>query len=162
MKRIDLQLIEMIKDAQRLFRNNDVQIRDRVFIHGFSASGTFANRFAILHPRIVKAVVAGGINCIPTFPTNQWHGILLRYPVGIADLKEIAGIDFNEKTYKQVSQYIYMGYLDRNNTIPYGHHSLVRFHPAATSRGQVDSLRWRQPVQQLRRYLQEDTKQGRG
>jgi len=120
LKRIDLQLIEMIKDAQELLRTNSIKVNEKVFMHGFSASGTFANRFAILHPRMVRAVAAGGINCIPTFPTTRWQNATLRYPVGIADLKEIAGIDFDEKAYKQVSQYIYMGYLDRNDTIPYG------------------------------------------
>jgi len=40
----------------------------------------------------------------------------LPFPVGIADLKKIAGIDFDEGAYKQVSQYIYMGNLDRNDT----------------------------------------------
>jgi hypothetical protein len=116
LKRIDLQLIEMVKNAQELLRRNNVKVKDKVFMHGFSASGTFVNRFAILHPEIVRAVASGGINCIPTFPTVQWRNTTLRYPVGIADLKEIAGIDFDEKAYKQVSQYIYMGALDRNDT----------------------------------------------
>jgi len=116
LKRIDLQLIEMIKDAQELLRENDVSVKDRVFMHGFSASGTFVNRFAILHPGIVRAVAAGGVNSIPTFPTSQWHGTELRYPVGIADLKDIADINFDENAYKKVSQYIYMGDLDRNDT----------------------------------------------
>jgi len=41
---------------------------------------------------------------------------VLPYPVGIADLKDIADIDFDENAYKKVSQYIYMGDLDRNDT----------------------------------------------
>ncbi len=116
LRRIDLQLIEMIKDAQELLRENDIQVKDQVFMHGFSASGTFVNRFAILHPGIVRAVAAGGVNSIPTFPTGQWRDTVLPYPIGIADLKEIADIDFDENAYKKVSQYIYMGDLDRNDT----------------------------------------------
>lgn len=114
--RIDLQLIAMIRDAQALLRRNDVEVRDKVFMHGYSASGVFTNRFAILHPDVVRAVAAGGVNGIPTFPTGQWQGAILAFPVGIADLKELAGIEFDERAYKQVSQYIYMGYLDRNDT----------------------------------------------
>ncbi len=114
--RIDLQLIAMIRDAQALLRRNGVEVRDRVFMHGYSASGVFTNRFAILHPQVVRAVAAGGVNGIPTFPAAQWQGTTLAFPVGIADLKELAGIDFDEQAYKQVSQYIYMGYLDRNDT----------------------------------------------
>ena len=116
LERIDLQLIRMIRDAQDLLRRNGVAVRDKVLMHGYSASGTFTNRFAILHPQVVQAVAAGGVNGIPTFPIPQWHDTVLPFPVGIADLSELAGIDFDEQAYKQVSQYIYMGYLDRNDT----------------------------------------------
>ena len=88
-------------------------------MNGFSASGTFTNRFAILHPTVVRAVATGGINSIPTFPTDRWNDVTMRYPVGIADVKEIADIEFNETVYKGVSQYIYMGALDDNDTLPY-------------------------------------------
>jgi hypothetical protein len=116
LKRIDLQLIQMIRDAQTLLRRNHVNVQDKVFMHGYSASGVFANRFPVLHPQIVRAVATGGVNAIPIFPIAQWHGTTLPFPVGIADLKKIADIDFDEPAYKQVSQYIYMGYLDRNDT----------------------------------------------
>ena len=43
----------------------------------------------------------------------------MRYPVGIADVEEITGIGFDETTYKKVTQYIYMGALDDNDTVPY-------------------------------------------
>ena len=119
LKRIDLQLIAMIAHAQKLLRHNDVKVNEKIFMNGFSASGTFTNRFAILHPTVVRAVATGGINCIPTFPTDQWNGTTMRYPVGIADVKEIAGIDFDEAAYEKVSQYVYMGALDDNDTLPY-------------------------------------------
>ena len=119
LKRIDLQLIAMITHAQKLLRHNDIKVNEKIFMNGFSASGTFTNRFAILHPTIVRAVATGGINCIPTFPTDRWDGTTMRYPVGISDVKEIAGIDFDETKNKKVSQYIYMGALDDNDTVPY-------------------------------------------
>ena len=119
LRRVDEQLIKMIAHAQQLLQHNNVKVNDQVFMNGFSASGTFTNRFAILHPEVVRAVAAGGVNCIPTFPTNQWNGTTMRYPVGIADIKEIAGVEFDEAAYKRVSQYIYMGALDDNDTVPY-------------------------------------------
>ena len=119
LKRIDLQLINMIAHAQRLLRHNNIKVNEKVFMNGFSASGTFANRFAILHPTVVRAVATGGINSIPTFPTERWDDVTMRYPVGIADVKGIADIAFDEKAYKRVSQYIYMGALDDNDTVPY-------------------------------------------
>ena len=119
LKRIDLQLIAMIAHAQKLLRHNDIKMNEKVFMNGFSASGTFTNRFAILHPTVVRAVAAGGINSIPTFPTDCWNYVNMRYPVGIVDVKQIADIEFNEAEYKRVSQYIYMGALDDNDTLPY-------------------------------------------
>ena len=119
LRRIDRQLIKMIDHAQRLLRHNNVKMNKKVFMNGFSASGTFTNRFAILHPRVVRAVASGGVNCIPSFPTNRWSDTTMRYPVGIADIKTIAGIDFDEVAYKKVSQYIYMGALDDNDTVPH-------------------------------------------
>ena len=114
--RIDQQLIQMIRDAQALLRRNNVAVRDKVFMDGFSASGVFTNRFPILHPEIVRATAAGGVNGIPIFPTASWKDTRLTYPIGIADLQELTGITFDEKAYQQVAQYIYMGYLDRNDT----------------------------------------------
>ena len=119
LRRIDLQLIKMIAHAQKLLRHNNMKVNEKVFMNGFSASGTFTNRFAILHPTVVRAVATGGVNGIPTFPTDRWNDTTLRYPVGIADLKEIADVEFDETAYKRVSQYIYMGALDDNDTIPY-------------------------------------------
>ena len=120
LKRIDLQLIKMIAHAQRLLQHNNMKVDKKIFMNGFSASGTFANRFAILHPTLVRAVATGGVNSIPTFPTDRWEDTILRYPVGIADVKEIADIEFDEAVYKKVSQYIYMGALDDNDAVPYG------------------------------------------
>ena len=119
LERIDMQLIQMIAHAKKLLRYNNVKVNEKVFMNGFSASGTFTNRFAILHPTVVRAVATGGINSIPTFPTNRWKDTLMRYPVGIADVKEIADIDFDETAYNRVSQYIYMGGLDDNDSIPH-------------------------------------------
>ena len=119
LRRIDLQLIKMIAHAQRLLRHNNLKVNEQIFMNGFSASGTFTNRFTILHPTLVRAVATGGINCIPTFPTDRWNNTTMRYPVGIADVKEITGVDFDETAYKKVSQYIYMGALDDNDTVPY-------------------------------------------
>ena len=109
----------MITHAQRLLRHNNMKVNEKVFMNGFSASGTFANRFSILHPTVVRAVATGGVNGIPTFPTDRWDDVPMRYPVGIADVKEIADIEFDGAVYKRVSQYIYMGVLDDNDTVSY-------------------------------------------
>lgn len=117
--RIDLQLINMIKDAKSKLLERNIYVKDKVFLNGFSASGSFTNRFTALHPEIVKAVVSGGVNCMPIIPSKEWGDKNLPFHIGIANIKEIAGIEFNLDEYKRVAQYIYMGELDENDTLPY-------------------------------------------
>lgn len=117
--RIDLQLINMIKDMKGKLTEDNITLNEKVFMSGFSASGTFVNRFAALHPKIVEAVAAGGVNCMPIIPIEEFEDKDLIYPIGVSDIKDIANIEFNFSEYEKVSQYIYMGSMDENDTLPY-------------------------------------------
>lgn len=118
LKRVDLQLTAMIKHAQELLRINGIAVKERVFMHGFSASAKFCNRYAFLHPEMVKAAAAGGVNGLPTLPVREWNGYELPFPIGIAGIERFAGKPFSEKTINQVAHFIYMGSSDRNDTLP--------------------------------------------
>ena len=120
LKRIDLQLIAMIKHARNVLKEKGIQTKPKVYMHGFSASGNFVNRFAALHPEIVRAVATGAVNGLPICPISTLKSTKLPYPLGVGDLKEVADIEFDLEAYRGVSQFIYMGYLDRNDTLPYG------------------------------------------
>lgn len=113
-KRVDLQLIAMIKDAQELLAKNGLKLEEKVFMTGFSASGQFVNRFTVLHPEIVKAVFHGGFTM---YPTDTLNGNKLTFPLGTADIKEIAGKSFNLEEYKKVAQFVFTGDLDTNDII---------------------------------------------
>lgn len=117
--RIDLQLLSMIQHARQMLGNAGIATRTRVFMHGFSASAGFVNRFATLHPEVVRAVAAGAINALPMYPLESYQGAKLPFPLGIADLKSLIGTEFDAKAYGEVSQFLYMGYLDRNDTLPF-------------------------------------------
>lgn len=119
LKRIDLQLIAMIDDARGILSRSGINVFEKVFMHGFSASSGFTLRFTALHPDRVKAAAAGGVNALPIFPVKDWKGHELRYPLGIADLKQISGSEFNLNEYLKVPQFIYMGYWDVNDTTPF-------------------------------------------
>jgi len=119
MARLDLQLLAMIADARDLLAERGITVRERVFMNGFSACGTFANRFAMLHPGSVKAVASGGVNAVPTIPSAELDGVALPYPVGLADVEEITGSPFDRDAYLRVAQYIYMGADDDNDTTLY-------------------------------------------
>ncbi len=118
LKRIDLQLTAMIKYAQEFLRINGFKIHDQIFMHGFSASAKFCNRYSFLHPEMVKAVASGGVNGLPTLPVSEWNKCELPFPIGIAGIERFIDKGFNEKAFRQVAHYIYMGSFDRNDTLP--------------------------------------------
>lgn len=120
LSRIDLQLLSMIQHARQMLGDAGIATKTRVFMYGFSASAGFVNRFATLHPEAVRAIAAGAINALPMYPLQSYEGVKLPFPLGIADLKSLTGTEFNAEAYRDVSQFLYMGYLDRNDTLPFG------------------------------------------
>ena len=117
MKRIDLQLIAMIRDAKEKLQKAGYKIKIQVLMSGYSSSGVFANRFACLHPEWVKAYSAGGINGLLMMPYAQWNGEKLEYPIGVADVKKLTGQDFNSDAFQRVHQFLYMGEEDTNDAV---------------------------------------------
>jgi len=120
LKRIDLQLLAMIDDTREyLARQHGIALKEQFFLSGFSASGTFVNRFTVLHPERVRAVACGGVNSIPILPIETYRGRSLPYHIGIANLEKHTGRTFNPAAWREVAQYIYMGELDSNDTTLY-------------------------------------------
>lgn len=117
--RIDLQLLAMVEDARSVLANRDIQIPDKFLMNGFSASGSFVNRFTALYPEKVAAIAAGGVNGMTILPLSSLQGYKLDYHVGIADIKQIADIDFDLPEFVAVPQYYYMGAEDDNDALPY-------------------------------------------
>ena len=117
--RIDLQLIAMIDDFRELCQSKGISVASKVLMNGFSASANFANRFTAIHPGRVQAVATGGVNCMPILPVNALGGENLIFPIGIYDIGTITGTPFNLAQYRTVPQFIYMGALDNNDTLPF-------------------------------------------
>jgi hypothetical protein len=103
---------------EKKLRANGFDMHDRIFMHGFSASAKFCNRFTFLHPERIKAAAAGGVNGLPTLPIAERNGSVLPFPIGIADIEAFTGKPFKEKVHRHIPQFIYMGYMDRNDTLP--------------------------------------------
>lgn len=119
LKRVDLQLVAMIEDARVLLSKRNINIKKKIFMNGFSSSASFSLRFTALHPQLIQAVSAGGINALPILPLKKWKGETLPYPIGVADIKEISGEAFDSKIYLKIPQKLYMGELDVNDTVLY-------------------------------------------
>ena len=117
-KRIDLQLIAMIRDAQERLAAMGFRVDSKVFMMGFSASGAFTSRFTMLHPEIVRAAAPGSPGGWPLAPVSEWWGgTTLRYPVGIADVQPLTGQPVDLAGVRRVPQYIYVGDQDTNDAL---------------------------------------------
>lgn len=86
LKRIDLQLLNMVGNAKEILAANGLNVNEKIFMTGYSASGNFTNRFVALHPDKVRAVASGGVNGMPILPLEELDGYTLNYHIGIADL----------------------------------------------------------------------------
>jgi hypothetical protein len=115
LERIDLQLIAMFEDAKNRLYSDGLKIQDQFFITGFSASGTFANRFSILHPERIKAVCAGGVNSILVLPLEDYNGKKIDFPIGIANVESVTGKKVNLKSFGRLPQFWFMGENDDND-----------------------------------------------
>jgi hypothetical protein len=119
LERMDIQLINMVANAQSELKQMGYQVDKQVFMAGFSASGTFANRFTVLHPDRVKAMAAGGINGLLILPLDSLDDRSLNYPVGVNDFRLLTGDVFKKEEFAATPQFLYMGAMDDNDAIPY-------------------------------------------
>lgn len=117
LKRLDLQLIAMIEHAKTVLKKYGIATKDKFLMNGFSASGTFANRFTLIHPTLVAGTACGGINAIPILCINKLEKTELKYPIGISDFEQLFGTSVNLEAYKKVPQFIYMGENDKNDAV---------------------------------------------
>lgn len=117
LERLDLQLINMIDDAYDTLRSMGYQSRDQVLMTGFSASGTFANRFSLIHPDRLFAVAAGGLNGILMLPADEINGERVNYPLGTNDLRELFKEEFDSVAFNRLPQYLFMGQNDDNDAV---------------------------------------------
>jgi len=117
LSRVDLQLIAMIDDARKRLKADGWPIRRRVLMAGLSAAGQFTNRFAVLHPDRVLAAAVGAPGSWPVAPVAAERGAKLRYPVGIADVKELTGLPVDIAALRRVRFLFFRGHLDDKDTV---------------------------------------------
>ncbi|MGB5015211.1 MAG: hypothetical protein WBO68_14415 [Pyrinomonadaceae bacterium] len=119
-RQLDLQLVAMIDDARKKLKEDGLVFDKRVLINGFSASGMFTNRFTFLHPDRVKAAAIGSPGGWPIAPVEKYQDKTLRYPIGVADIKTVAGRKLDLKTLRNVPLFIFLGDKDTNDSVPFG------------------------------------------
>lgn len=118
LERIDNQLVNMIKNAEKLLNEKGINIDPKVILDGFSASAKFVNRFALLHPEIVKLVIAGACSGTGILPLKEMNGEKLLYPIGTGNIDEIT--ENKQEDFKNIKQFYYMGTQDPLDNDPLG------------------------------------------
>lgn len=119
LRRPDLQLIAMIDDARTRLASDGITTEERVLLHGHSAAGMFANRFALLHPRRVKAATIGAPGGWPTVPLAHYESRILTWPVGVADIAELSGAPLDTAALRDPALLFFLGAEDDNDSVPY-------------------------------------------
>lgn len=111
--RIDEQVIRIIQNARNIIENEiKIKTDDKIFLNGYSSSGVFAQRFALLHPEKVKTVCIGGASGSIPIPTDE-----IGYPIGIADYEQITGKTFDKTSYLGITFRYYVGELETINKV---------------------------------------------
>lgn len=119
LSRVDLQLLAMIADARDRLSGAGIQTREKVVMTGFSAAGTFASRFTVLHPEHVLVAVVGSPGGWPIVPVENYRNTALPYPVGISDLQSLTGKPFDRDAFCSVPKLFFIGGEDTNDSVTY-------------------------------------------
>ena len=108
--RVDLRVLDTLKEARELIEQEYKKTtEEKVFLNGYSSSGVFAQRFAMLHPEVVdRALIGGAAGTIP-IPTDE-----LEYPFGTKDFKRLFGKEFDLEAYKKIEFAYYVAELEAN------------------------------------------------
>lgn len=109
--RMDEQVVKIIEYAKILIeKETGLIVNDKIFLNGYSSSGVFAQRFALLHPDIVETACIGGASGSIPIPTEN-----LSYPIGIADYKILTGKEFDYESYSKIQFRYYVGEFETQN-----------------------------------------------
>lgn len=109
--RIDEQVVRIINKSKAILKNEvGLTASDKIFLNGYSSSGVFAQRFALLHPDVVETACIGGASGSIPVPTKD-----LSYPLGIADYEQLTGKEFDFENYSKIKFRYYVGELETQN-----------------------------------------------
>lgn len=109
--RIDEQVVRIINKSKAILKNEvGLAASDKIFLNGYSSSGVFAQRFALLHPDVVETACIGGASGSIPVPTKD-----LSYPLGIADYEQLTGKEFDFENYSKIKFRYYVGELETQN-----------------------------------------------
>lgn len=103
--RIDNQVVAIIDKAKNIVKaENGIDVKNKIFLNGYSSSACFAQRFALLHPDMIDTACLGGASGSIPVPTEDFS-----YPIGIADFQQLTGKSFDFESYSKIRFRYYVG-----------------------------------------------------
>ena len=95
---IAYKFLKCIQEAQQKIQQiTGKKVSDKIFLNGYSASGVFAQRFALIYPEIIERCLVGGAAGTIPIPSAE-----LGYPIGIKNYEELFNKKFNEEAYRKI------------------------------------------------------------
>lgn len=142
--RLDLQVLSMVEDARERLADEPYDVPEKFHADGFSSNGRFFDKLSALHPQRVNAISAGG-NGIIVLPLEELNDDIptagepstttLPWPVGIANLQELIGEEFNKEAWLETNRFWYIGAQDQDPGNP-GEY----LHKLYKGSGEIDNL----------------------
>ena len=102
---------KMMEYAIKILNEQGINVDSRVIISGYSEGSKLASHFSLLHPEMIKVVIAGGTGGAISMPVSDIDGYRFAYPTGIADLP-----NFDFEAFKKISFFYYMGDTDKSDS----------------------------------------------
>jgi glutaredoxin-related protein len=107
-ERPDLDVVNTINIARKIIaKQYNVKINNKIFLHGYSSSGCFAQRFCLIHPELVDTACIGGAYGSIPIPNSDFD-----YPIGIKNYSNLFDTNFNMNEYKKIAFDYYVGSLE--------------------------------------------------
>lgn len=97
-KNIHLKIMQTIENSKAIIKEKrNIEINDKIFLNGYSSSGVFAQRLALIYPEIIDTACIGGASgSIPIIDSR------IDYPIGIGNYEKIFQKPFDKEEYKKL------------------------------------------------------------
>ena len=107
-KNIHLKIMQTIEKSKAIIKKKrNIEINDKIFLNGYSSSGVFAQRLALIYPEIIDTACIGGVSgSIPIIDSR------IDYPIGIGNYEKIFQKPFDKEEYKKINFEYYVGSLE--------------------------------------------------
>lgn len=103
--RIHEKVYECIRESMIMIKKiTSKKVKNKIFLNGYSSSGVFAQRFALIYPEIISRCLIGGAAGTIPVPSTKFN-----FPIGIGDYYNLFNKKFDFLLYKKIKFGYYVG-----------------------------------------------------